>query len=478
MTGASLISIEEAASNPNNYYRLQTLWLEGENKCFEGNRPDADRFLGGAAYMDECQDVTGQLWKITLADNGYYRLQTMWLEDEDKCLESNQLDSSRFLGGATYMDACQNVSGQHWQFVPAKEGYYQLQSEWLAPENKCLEGNRPGPDWILDGAAHMADCDDVTGQLWKIVPAQGATTSSSSGSTNTSTTSSVAASQPAQPSTGGAVSGRIAFPAFENGNWSIYVVNANGSSVQKVRGSASQPALSPDGQRIAFRNWESDNRSVSVMDVSGGNVKRLSDFLEDGLPSWSPDGKTVVFFSRRNGDRKSRIHQASVENGNEWNVGDVRGEYPTWLPSGRIVYRATSPQISLSVMNNDGGNSTPIFPDGDATAPAISPDGKTILFMTKRDGNWEIYRIVNGDTGPTRLTTNSTNDGLPAWSPDGQTIAFATDRSGYWAIWLMNADGSNQRELRAIPGTLDGRIAGEPDFSARGWTEERISWSR
>jgi len=39
----------------------------------------------------------------------------------------------------------------------------------------------------------------------------------------------------------------------------------------------------------------------------------------------------------------------------------------------------------------------------------------------------------------------------------------------------MNPDGSGQRKLFALPGPLDGRVAGEPDYSSRGWIEERIS---
>lgn len=66
------VTIEDAAADTDGYYRLQTQWLEGENKCFEGGMPDPARFLGGAAYMDDCQDLSGQLWKFVPNGDGYY----------------------------------------------------------------------------------------------------------------------------------------------------------------------------------------------------------------------------------------------------------------------------------------------------------------------------------------------------------------------------------------------------------------------
>jgi len=152
------------------YYRLQTMFLEDENKCFEGNRFAPDAVLGGAAFMDDCQNVTGQLWKFVDAGGGYYRLQTMFLEGEKKCLEGNRLAPGSVLDGAAFMDNCQNVTGQLWKFVDAGGGYYRLQTMFLEGENMCLEGNRLSPESVLQGAAFMDTCQNVTGQLWKLTP--------------------------------------------------------------------------------------------------------------------------------------------------------------------------------------------------------------------------------------------------------------------------------------------------------------------
>ncbi len=280
------------------------------------------------------------------------------------------------------------------------------------------------------------------------------------------------------------IGGKLAFPVFDptRGTYDIYVLDMGTKSARRVIDYASEPSLSPDGAHLAFRRWKSDDRGIEVMDTFGGNRRRLTNFFEDGLPDWSPDSKTLVFFSRRESDRGSRIYMVDVSVGSDWVLrrgpNAVFGEYPSWTPSGRVVYRSIMPQVGVGILNNDGNGFSMIVGDGDATAPAVSPDGRKIAFMSKKDGNWEIYVVGINGSGLKRLTANGANDGLPAWSPDGETIAFVSDRSGHWSIWLMNPDGSNQREFYVLPGSIDGHVKGEPDYASRGWVEERISWRR
>jgi len=283
---------------------------------------------------------------------------------------------------------------------------------------------------------------------------------------------------PAQAPAG--LSGRIAFPVFapDRGTFDVYVANIDGSNMQRVLDYASQPAFRPDGLQIALRRWKSDDRGIVVMDTYGGNRKRLTNFVEDALPAWAPNGATLVFLSRREPDRSARIYQVGAGGGGDWplkrGADPVLGEYPSWLPGGGIIYRAIWPQIGIATMNTDGADMRMIFGDGSATAPA--PFGQSVAFMSQRDGNWEIYRGNLDGSGLLRLTNDGANDGLPAWSPDGGAIAFVSNREGSWGVWVMNPDGGGQRKLFALPGPLDGHVAGEPDYSSRGWVEERISW--
>jgi hypothetical protein len=167
---AALIALPASAQNFPGTYRLQTMFQAPENKCFEGNRFNPSSTLGGAAFMDNCQNVTGQLWVVIPAGQGMYRLSTLFQMPEGKCLEGNRFNPNSTLQGAAFMDNCQNVSGQLWRIVPNGDGWFRLKTLFQG-DNKCLEGNRYDPSSTLGGAAFMDNCQNVSGQLWKFVPA-------------------------------------------------------------------------------------------------------------------------------------------------------------------------------------------------------------------------------------------------------------------------------------------------------------------
>lgn len=164
----SVCELEKSTPAPmqfSGYYKLQTMFLMSQNKCLEGNRVAPNSTLKGASFMDSCQNVSGQFWKFVPAGNGWYKMKTMFLENQNKCFEGASGSTTQGIGA--FMDNCQNVSGQLWKAVPAGNGYFRLKNMFLESKNKCLEGNRFAPGSTLKGAAFMDTCQNVSGQLWK-----------------------------------------------------------------------------------------------------------------------------------------------------------------------------------------------------------------------------------------------------------------------------------------------------------------------
>lgn len=109
---------------------------------------------------------------------------------------------------------------------------------------------------------------------------------------------------------------------------------------------------------------------------------------------------------------------------------------------------------------------------GSDTHPAWSPDGRTVAFISNRDGvpvgraiNFEVYRVAVGDTSETRLTTNEDFEADIAWSPDGARMLFQSFRDGNDEVYVMDADGGRQRNL-----TRSAASDGGPTWSPDGRT--------
>lgn len=108
---------------------------------------------------------------------------------------------------------------------------------------------------------------------------------------------------------------------------------------------------------------------------------------------------------------------------------------------------------------------------GDDRYANYSPDGKSIVFESNRDGNWEIYLMdANGDN-QIRLTDNAYNDRRPSWHPNGKKIVFESDRQGEYALYELKISNKKVREIN-IPG-----LEGVPIFAQYSPNGEQIAFS-
>jgi tetratricopeptide (TPR) repeat protein len=290
---------------------------------------------------------------------------------------------------------------------------------------------------------------------------------------------------PTTPSTAtasAALAGQIAFPRFDlaRSTYDVYACHVDGTDCRRLAVDASQPDFLPDGSRLVVHSWKPDEKGLVLQSSSGQRLWVISDRIEAARPSVDFQGNAYVYHSREESDRQPRLYRTYGSEARPIlrDAGAIPGLSPAWLPDGRILYSGCwQDACGIIAMHADGTFPRQVVAGSTDSDPEASPDGGQVTFMSRRDGNWEIYVVNTDGSDLRRLTHNPANDGLPTWSPDGRHIAFVSDRDGGWAVWVMRPDGSEQQRLFDVGGPLDGQVQNAAPHEINGWVEERISWA-
>jgi Tol biopolymer transport system component len=243
----------------------------------------------------------------------------------------------------------------------------------------------------------------------------------------------------------------IVFAAAPAGKSHLYETRG-GRVVQltSADGSDLAPAWSSDHRRIAFQSNRDGNWELYVMNADGSGTRRLThDAARDGEPGWSPDGTKIAF--TRNGDLyevgADGRHVQSLENPGEWPTWSTRAdELAADVPYGDHYYGL--------VANAPGKGLTSVGP-ADNRRPSWSPDGRLIAFECRFGGHWHVCVMNRSGRTQRHLTPDSSDAFAPAWSPDGRRIAFVSDRDGVDQLFVMRADGTHVVRLTSGPGEKD-----------------------
>ena len=195
----------------------------------------------------------------------------------------------------------------------------------------------------------------------------------------------------------------------------IYTIDRNGSGLRRLTNNnvyTAEGTLSPDGKTIVFTSLKEGDLDIYTMNVDGSNVRRLTTAPGyDGGPFFSPDGKRIVYRAYHPTD--------SVE-----------------LRTYRDLLRqelVRPNKMEIWVMNADGSDQHQVTNLGGANfAPFFTPDGGRIIFSSNyknpRSRNFDLYLVNPDGTGLEQVTTNPDFDGFPQFSPDGHRLVWASNR--------------------------------------------------
>lgn len=248
------------------------------------------------------------------------------------------------------------------------------------------------------------------------------------------------------------------------------------TTVTSYPGNELGPAPSPDGSQLAF-SWSGEagnNADIYVAAVSGVGLRRITtDPALDEAPAWSPDGSRISFV--RGGQA---LMVVSPQGRGERNVGSATSFFTLWTPDSRqILYSDWLPaarQFAIFLTDPDtGGRRQLTFPPrgwtGDAYA-ALSPAGTQLAFVRWHDNSCDIYVTPMGGHGERTLTHDGVGVNGLTWSPDGHSIVYAARRDGEYRLWKIDASGSGLPEH--VPESGEGVIS--PVFAPKASAPSRL----
>jgi TolB protein len=195
---------------------------------------------------------------------------------------------------------------------------------------------------------------------------------------------------------------------------------------------------SPDGQRIAFDSDRDGVRAVYVADANGQHVRRVTGPGFAAVPSWSPDGETLAFVRAEEGRPQVwNLWTVALSTGTFKRLTNHRFGQPwggSWFPDGKRI--AYSHEDRLVVLDIETGAER-VYPSPRkgrlVRTPAVSPDGRRVIFQVRRDGVW-LLELKDGSAR--RVLADPTAEEY-TWAPDGTRVAYHSRQTGNWGVWVM-----------------------------------------
>ena len=255
--------------------------------------------------------------------------------------------------------------------------------------------------------------------------------------------------------------GRIVFSYLGD----IWTADENGQNIQRLTVNRARDVygrFSPDGKWIAFSSERNGNLDVFIIPGGGGNAKQLtSHSADDTVLGWSSDSRSVLFSANRGEDFMPQLYLVSTEGGMPTRAGTDMGVQASYSPDGqRLAYNQKSQvywrkfyrgsfQSDIMVMDVAAKKFTQVTDfDGLDSWPMWGRDG-FIYFVSDREGNGltNIWRVSENGGKADRVTTFKAGDvRWPAISSDGRVIVFEHD----FGIWKLDVNSK-----RAAPITLN-----------------------
>src|SRR6266545_2482666 len=276
----------------------------------------------------------------------------------------------------------------------------------------------------------------------------------------------VAAAQPASIRSGDPLvspdGSRIALTSNGDGTPDLYLVAADGSGQLRLTRTPEEESYagwSSDGKRLWFTIAASDSSRLFSIDRD-----RTHQTLIGSVPGRavriSSDGRRVLYCTGSWTEVRLFVSALDGSHARQLTDGTSVVWGPRWSPDGKQIAftgRDAAQQLHIVIVNAESGEQRQVThlnaAQGRAQMPAWSSDGRQLAVQvnegTQAASTSHIWTIdvANGATRKLAAHTTAYLDEVPSWFPDGKRLAFQSNRTGRMEVWVMNADGTDARQV-------------------------------